>query len=335
MAIKIADKRIINGHTDVNQIIPTKYEWARQYYWVQFKNRWSPHEVAMTKDVEQWKTNKLTHDEMFIVERNLGFFSTADSLAANNIVLGTYEHITAPECRQFLLGQAEMEVLHTESYLYIVESLGLDQGKIFDAYHTIKSIRQKDEFLLKYIHVLQDPYFKTGTFKNDQALLKSLIVFACIMEGLFFYVGFAQIFALGRRNLLNATCKQYQFISRDEVIHAEFGMAMIRELIKENPQLWTNDFKNEIKELFKEAVRLEYFYADDTMPRGVLGLNKESFIDYLQYIADFRLNSIGLPKMFNKDNPFRWIDEMMGLKKEQNFFEGTNTEYQTGSQLEW
>jgi ribonucleoside-diphosphate reductase beta chain len=194
-----ADKRIINGQTDVNQLVPFKYKWAWDKYLAGCANHWMPQEINMQRDIELWKNpNGLTEDERRLVKRNLGFFVTADSLAANNIVLGTYRHITAPECRQYLLRQAFEEAIHTHAYQYIVESLGLDEGEIFNAYHEVKSIRDKDEFLIPFIDTLTDPHFTTGTTENDQKLLKSLIVFACLMEGLFFYVGFTQILALVR-----------------------------------------------------------------------------------------------------------------------------------------
>ena len=182
--VNAADKRIINGKTDVNQLVPFKYKWAWEKYLASCANHWMPQEVNMSRDIALWKDpNGLTEDERRIVRRNLGFFVTADSLAANNIVLGTYRHITAPECRQFLLRQAFEEAIHTHAYQYIVESLGLDESEIFNAYNEVKSIRDKDEFLLPFIAAIMDPNFHTGTPEDDQTLLKSLIVFACLMEG--------------------------------------------------------------------------------------------------------------------------------------------------------
>ncbi len=189
--VRLEDKRVINAQADVNQLVPFKYKWAWEKYLAGCANHWMPQEINMQRDIELWKNpHGLTDDERLIVKRNLGFFVTADSLAANNIVLGTYRHITAPECRQYLLRQAFEEAIHTHAYQYIVESLGLDQAEIFNAYHEIKSIRDKDEFLIPFIDVLTNPLFKTGTPEADRQLLRSLIVFSCIMEGLFFYVGF-------------------------------------------------------------------------------------------------------------------------------------------------
>jgi len=325
--VKAADKRIINGQTDVNQLVPFKYKWAWEKYLATCANHWMPQEVNMSRDIATWKDpNGLTEDERRIIKRNLGFFVTADSLAANNIVLGTYRHITAPECRQFLLRQAFEEAIHTHAYQYIVESLGLDESEIFNAYNEVQSIRDKDEFLIPFIAAIMDPHFHTGTAENDQTLLKSLIVFACLMEGLFFYVGFTQILAL----------EQYQYILRDESMHCNFGIDLINQIKLENPQLWTPQFKAEIKSLFLRAVELEYRYAEDTMPRGVLGMNASMFKGYLRYIANRRATQIGLEELFpNEENPFPWMSEMIDLKKERNFFETRVIEYQSGGALSW
>ncbi|ANJ76335.1 ribonucleotide-diphosphate reductase subunit beta [Ralstonia insidiosa] len=335
--VNVAEKRIINGKTDVNQLVPFKYKWAWEKYLAGCANHWMPQEINMSRDIALWKDpNGLTEDERRIIKRNLGFFVTADSLAANNIVLGTYRHITAPECRQYLLRQAFEEAIHTHAYQYIVESLGLNEAEIFNAYHEVQSIRDKDEFLIPFIDTLTDPSFETGTPENDQKLLKSLIVFACIMEGLFFYVGFTQILAMGRQNKMTGAAEQYQYILRDESLHCNFGIDLINQIKLENPHLFTDEFKAEITELFKKAVDLEYRYAEDTMPRGVLGLNASMFKGYLRFICNRRCQQIGLEPLFpNEENPFPWMSEMIDLKKERNFFETRVIEYQTGGALSW
>jgi ribonucleoside-diphosphate reductase beta chain len=203
-------------------------------------------------------------------------------------------------------------------------------------YHEIASIRDKDEFLLPFIDTLTNPEFKTGTMENDQKLLKSLIVFACIMEGMFFYVGFVQILALGRQNKMTGSAEQYQYILRDESMHCNFGIDVINQIKMENPHLWTLEFREEIKGLIQKGVELEYRYAEDTMPRGVLGLNASMFKEYLRFIANRRCQQIGLDTMFlGATNPFPWMSELIDLKKEKNFFETRVIEYQTGGALNW
>ncbi|TJY59493.1 ribonucleotide-diphosphate reductase subunit beta [Sinimarinibacterium sp. CAU 1509] len=314
-----------------------RHQWAWQKYQDGCANHWMPQEINMAADIALWNDPKgLTEDERRIVKRNLGFFSTADSLAANNIVLGTYRHITSPECRRYLLRQAFEEALHTHAYQYIIESLSLDEGEIFNMYNEIPSIHDKAAFLLPFIQTLTDPTFKTGTPENDQRLLRSLIAFACIMEGLFFYVGFVQILALGRRNKMVGAAEQYQYILRDESMHLNFGVDLINQIKQENPHLWTPEFRAEIRSLMEQAVELEYRYAIDTMPRGVLGLNAEMFSEYLRYIANRRCAQIGLDEPYpGAGNPFPWMSELIDLKKEKNFFETRVTEYQTGGALSW
>ncbi|MGH8681867.1 MAG: ribonucleotide-diphosphate reductase subunit beta [Burkholderiales bacterium] len=335
--IRVEDKRIINGRTDVNQLVPFKYKWAWEKYLGACANHWMPQEVNMSRDIALWKdANGLTEDERRIVKRNLGFFVTADSLAANNIVLGTYRHISAPECRQYLLRQAFEEAIHTHAYQYIVESLALDEAEVFNAYHEITCIRDKDEFLIPFIDTLTDPSFRTGTPENDQRLLRSLIVFACVMEGLFFYVGFTQILALGRQNKMTGAAEQYQYILRDESMHCNFGIDLINQIKLENPHLWTPEFREEVQGLLRQAVELEYRYAEDTMPRGVLGLNAPMFKEYLRFIANRRCQQIGVELLYpGATNPFPWMSEMTDLKKERNFFETRVIEYQTGGALSW
>ncbi|MCG6876868.1 MAG: ribonucleotide-diphosphate reductase subunit beta [Betaproteobacteria bacterium] len=335
--IRVEDKRVINGRTDVNQLVPFKYKWAWEKYLAACANHWMPQEINMSRDIALWRDRDgLTEDERRVVKRNLGFFVTADSLAANNIVLGTYRHISAPECRQYLLRQAFEEAIHTHAYQYIVESLGLDEGEVFNAYNEIPSIRGKDEFLIPFIDTLTDPGFRTGTPEADQRLLKSLIVFACLMEGLFFYVGFAQILSLGRQNKMTGAAEQYQYILRDESMHCNFGIDLINQIKLENPHLWTQQFREEIAELFRKAVDLEYRYAEDTMPRGVLGLNAPMFKEYLRFVANRRSQQIGIEQQYpGATNPFPWMSEMIDLKKERNFFETRVIEYQTGGALSW
>ena len=331
------DKKVINGATDVNQLVPFKYKWAWEKYLNACANHWMPQEVNMSRDVALWKDpNGLTEDERRLVKRNLGFFVTADSLAANNIVLGTYRHITAPECRQFLLRQAFEEAIHTHAYQYIAESLGLDEGEIFNAYNEVASIRDKDNFLIPFIDTLSDPHFKTGTFENDQKLLKSLIVFSSLMEGLFFYVGFVQVLALGRQNKMVGAAEQYQYILRDESMHCSFGIDLVNTIKQENPNLWTKEFREELTALFHRAVELEYAYAEDTMPRGILGLNAGLFKEYLRFIANRRAQQIGVDVLYpGATNPFPWMSEVIDLKKEKNFFETQVTDYQSAAKLEW
>ncbi len=335
--IHVDDKKIINCRADLNQLVPFKYEWAWDKYLNSCANHWMPNEINMSADLALWKSNDgLTPDERTIVERNLGFFSTADSLVANNLVLAVYRHITNPECRQYLLRQSFEEALHTHSYQYIVESLSMDESKIFNMYREIPSVSEKAVWSLQFTQSLGDPTFKTGTLKTDQRLLRDLIAFYVVFEGIFFYVGFTQILSMGRRNKMVGTAEQFQYILRDESMHLNFGIDVINQIKIENPHLWTEKFQQEAINIITTGVELEYKYAVNTMPRGILGLNAELFREYLEFIANRRLLQIGLPKQYNaNNNPFPWMSEIIDLKKEKNFFETRVTEYQTGGTLNW
>ena len=335
--VEVDDKAIINCRADLNQLVPFKYKWAWDKYLNACANHWMPNEINMAADVAQWKdAAALTADERLIIERTLGFFSTADSLVANNLVLAIYRHITNPECRQYLLRQAFEEALHTHSYQHIIESLGLDEAKVFNMYREVPSVAAKASWALPYTQSLADREFNTGTPEADQRLLRDLIAFYVIFEGIFFYVGFTQIFAMGRRGKMTGTSEQLQYILRDESMHCNFGIDVINQIKIENPQLWTEDFQQEIIKMIKDGVELETAYAKDTMPRGILGLNAELFRKYLNFIANRRCAQIGLPETFtDAENTFPWMSEMLDLKKEKNFFETRVVEYQTGGALQW
>mgnify|MGYP003972619669 FL=1 len=335
--VAVDDKRMINCRADLNQLVPFKYDWAWQKYLDGCANHWMPQEVNMTADIGLWKApNGLTDDERLIVKRNLGFFSTADSLVANNLVLAVYRLITNPECRQYILRQAFEEAIHTHAYQYCIESLSMDEGEIFNMYHEVPSVAKKASWGLKYTQELSDPNFNTGTTENDQALLMNLIAFYCCLEGIFFYCGFTQILSMGRRNKMTGTSEQFQYILRDESMHLNFGIDMINQIKLENPNLWTDEMKEKATQMILQATHLEIEYARDTMPRGVLGMNAAMMEEYLQFIANRRLIQIGLPEQFEGvQNPFPWMSEIMDLRKEKNFFETRVIEYQTGGALTW
>ncbi len=335
--VAVDDKAMINCRADLNQLVPFKYDWAWQKYLDGCANHWMPQEVNMNADIALWKNPQgLTADERLIVKRNLGFFSTADSLVANNLVLAIYRLITNPECRQYILRQAFEEAIHTHAYQYCIESLSMDEGEIFNMYHEVPSVAKKASWGLKYTQELSDPNFTTGTIEKDQTLLKNLIAFYCCLEGIFFYCGFTQILSMGRRNKMTGTSEQFQYILRDESMHLNFGIDMINQIKFENPQIWTDEFKQTATQMILEATQLEIEYARDTMPRGVLGMNASMMEEYLQFIANRRLIQIGLPAQFvGVENPFPWMSEIMDLRKEKNFFETRVIEYQTGGALSW
>ena len=335
--LSVDEKAMINCRADLNQLVPFKYDWAWQKYLDGCANHWMPQEINMTADVATWKSSDgLSEDERRIVMRSLGYFSTADSLVANNLVLGIYRLITNPECRQYLLRQAFEEAIHTHAYQYCIESLGMDEGEIFNMYREVPSVAKKAAWSLSHTHELSDPNFSTGTIEADQQLLRNLIGFYGVTEGIFFYCGFTQILSMGRRNKMTGVAEQFQYILRDESMHLNFGIDVINQIKLENPHLWTEDFREEVTQMILEGTALEIDYARDTMPRGVLGMNAAMMEEYLHFIANRRLNQLGLSEQFpGAQNPFPWMSEIMDLRKEKNFFETRVIEYQTGGALSW
>jgi len=329
-------RRIINGvDADVVQLHPMKHTFAWDAYLAGNANHWLPTEIAMQDDIELWKSPRLSDDERLAFETALGFFTTADSIAANNIVLALYKHVTSPECRMYLLRQSYEEAIHTHAYQYIVESLGLDGSKIFNMYRENASHYSKAKFILGFNEGIFDAKFKTGTFEGDQLFLENLCVFSLILEGIFFYSSFAVIFGFQRQNKLVGSAEQIQYIMRDESQHLNFGINMINAIKDEQPELWSKKFQQHMIDLVKEATELEYKYAQEVFPRGIFGMNADSFKQYIEYIADRRLSAVGLPKQYNVKTPFPWMSEAVDLSKEKNFFETRVTEYQTGGTLDW
>ncbi|CAG8464575.1 32568_t:CDS:2, partial [Gigaspora margarita] len=273
------DARTIFGssQTDPNKILPMKYLWARKYYKDGIANNWVPEEISMQSDVGQWKSA---------------------TFLTNNLVLAVYRHVTNPECRQYLLRQAFEEAVHTDTFIYCCDSLGLDPEEIYNMYLTIPSIEEKDNFVIELTKSIFDPKFEIKDDGDIQLFLHDLIGYYVIMEGIFFYAGFAMMLALKRSNKMVGIGQQFEFIMRDESLHLGFGCDLINTIKSENPQVWTPEFQKEIIELIKQAVELEKKYALDACPEGVTGINAEHFSKYVEYVADQQLSITYLQNYF-------------------------------------
>lgn len=335
--VNINQRKIINGaDADVIQLYPMKHTFAWDAYLVGNANHWLPTEISMQKDIEQWKSaTVLSPDERTALKTVLGFFTTADSIAANNVALAFYRHITSPECRMYILRQAYEEAIHTHAYQYIVESLGLDEGEIFNMYREVEAIYNKDNFVLSFNEGIFDPNFKTGTFAADQKFLENICVFSLIMEGIFFYSSFAVMFGFQRQNKMVGSAEQIQYIMRDESQHLNFGINLINTIKTEQPELWTPEFQKRVSSLVERAVELESTFASEVFPKGIFGMNADNFRQYIEHIADRRLERVDLPIRYGSTNPFPWMSEAVDLSKEKNFFETRVTEYKVGGALDW
>ena len=320
---------------DPNKILPIDYDWAREYYEAGVANNWVPSEIPMQDDVRQWNGDDLSDAERQLVEWNLGFFSTAESLTANNVVLALYEYVTAPECRQYLLRQAYEEAIHTDTFIYCCDSLGFDPDYIYGMYDEIPSIAEKDEFVVDLTRAVDRDGFTVETDADVRELLRDLIGFYVVMEGIFFYAGFAMMLGLKRRNRMVGVGQQFEYIMRDESLHVGFGVDLIDQIRTENPGVWTDAFGDEMVDLVAEAVELEKIYAHEACPDEVFGMGSDQFAEYVEHMADRRLDQLGLPERYGTANPFPWMSEQVDLNKEKNFFETQVTEYQSGGSLDW
>ena len=289
----------------------------------------------MQQDVELWKKpGALSEDERRMIRWNLGFFSTAESLTANNIVLAIYRHVTNPECRQYLLRQAYEEAVHTDTFIYCCDTLALNPDDIYNMYETIPSIKEKDDYVIEMTKSVFDPNFTTEGTENIRKFVHDLVGYYIIMEGIFFYAGFVMMLSMLRKNRMVGVGEMFQFILRDESVHLAFGADLTNTIVAENPEIWTPEFKETLVNNIKRGVELEKKYVDDAVPRGIVGLAPSTIKEYIEHIADRRLERIGLKAQYHKDNPFPWMSEIIDMPKEKNFFETRVTEYKTG-ELDW
>ena len=319
----------------VNRILPHRHKFAWDLFLSSCANNWMPTEISMQNDIKQWKSGEITDDEKLLVKRCLGFFAGSESLVGNNLLLSGFRFITDAECRQYIVRQAFEESLHNLTVVYICDSLDLDIDEVFTAYQTIPSIKAKDDFLIQVTRDITAPDFDAFSNEGKQAILRNFLIYWIICEGTFFFSGFAMLLALGRQNKLQGISDQIKYTLRDESSHIAFGTYVINTIIEQNPSIWTKEIQQEFIEHIKKAVELEIDYARDVLPTGILGLNSEMFIDYMHYIGNRRLESIGLDYRFPGDkNPFPWLGEVVDVQAMGNFFERRVREYQHSGSLE-
>jgi ribonucleoside-diphosphate reductase beta chain len=319
----------------VNRILPHKHKYAWDLFLKSCANNWMPTEISMQQDIKQWKNNEITEDEKLLVKRCLGFFAGSESLVGNNLLLSAFRYVTDAECRQYILRQAFEESLHNLMVVYICDSLDLDIDEVFSAYENIPSIKAKDDFLMGITNDISRQDFNPHTKEGKQELLRNFLTYWIVCEGTFFFSGFAMLLALGRQNKLQGVSDQIKYTLRDESSHIAFGVYLINTLIEQNPEIWTEEIQNEFVDHIKKAVELEISYAHDVLPTGILGLNAEMFVDYMHYIGNRRLESIGLDYRFPSDkNPFPWLGEVVDVQAMGNFFERRVREYQQSGSLD-
>ena len=330
-----AAKRIINGRQTMTfNLLPLKYQWAYELYRNMKANHWEPEDIPMAKDIEQWRGNELSDVERWIIRMGIGYFSAAEGIVGDNIQHVIRELVTAPELKLVLGRHAHEENIHADSLLYMISSLGINPHECEAMFEDVPTILRKNEFVSRVSRELRRD-MDLSQAKEKQALDQNIFVFGQCMEGTQFYGLFGMILSLYRQNKFPGIGQMFRYTLRDESNHIELLRNLLVELIRENPDVWTDEFQQELVNLMKEAVQLEKSFINDCLPVNAVGLSSEEFAEYIDYIADRRLENVGLP-LLNEGvkNPFPWLAEMMDIKKEQNFFEGRVTEYQKASSLE-
>ena len=330
--INAADKRIVNGKADINQLAPFKYTWAWEYFLKANRNHWTPLEISMSQDVHDYH-HKLSQPERHVFENVLAYLTTSDILAMRNIGLAVMEKMSAPELQIYQARQVYEEALHTWTYQHCIESIGLDPQEIYNRYRVVPEIHGKIALANRRLERVMRSDFDLSDRANLHEFALSYFFFAVIFEGCWFYNGFSPIFALQRRGLMKGTAEQLQYIMRDEVMHCAFGIRVIRELLKEE-ELTLDPAA--LRELWDEAEATEQAYASYILRDPILGYNAELHVQQFRFIANRRARQLGVAEPFpGAANVLPWLDEQANLRKEKNFFETRVTEYQTGGALAW
>lgn len=332
-----AAKKVINGrNTMFFNILPLKYNWAYELYKTMKSNHWEPEDIPMQKDVEQWRdtTGQISDIDRWIIRMAIGYFSAAEGIVGDNILHVTREVVTAPELKLVLGRHAHEENIHADSLVYMLASLGINPHECEAMFEDVETIKRKADFVVSNSRALRRSDLDTTKTSDKQALAKNIFMFGQVMEGTQFYGLFGMVLSLYRQNKFPGIGQMFRYTLRDESNHISLFKDLFLDLIRENPDIWTDAFKSELVSTMKEGVGLEKAFIQDCLPVNALGLGQEEFCQYIDYIADRRLESVGLsPLNPGVQNPLPWLAEMMDIKKEQNFFEGRVTEYQKSSAL--
>lgn len=314
-------------------LLPLKYPWAWEIYTNMRANHWEPEDIPMQKDVEQWRSDEISDVERWIIKMGIGYFSAAEGIVGDNIIHVIRDQVTAPELELVFRRHAHEENIHADSLVYMVSSLGLNPHECEAIFEGVQTVQEKTDFVVSNSRSLRRDMDMSLT-ENKQALARNAFIFGQCMEGTQFYGLFGMILSLYRQNKFPGIGQMFRYTLRDESNHIELLRNLLIDLADENPEIWTDDFKEELRQTMAEAIKLEKNFIRDCLPVAAVGLNMDDFQQYIDYIADRRLVSCGLdPLQGDVKNPFPWLAEMMDIKKEQNFFEGRVTEYQKSTAL--
>mgnify|MGYP001824720474 CR=1 FL=1 len=327
-------KRVIGGKKVSGfNLVPLKYPWAWDIYTDMRSNHWEPEDIPMQKDVEQWRSDEINDVERWIIKMAIGYFSAAEGIVGDNIIHVIRDQVTAPELELVFRRHAHEENIHADSLVYMVSSLGLNPHECEAIFESVLTVREKTDFVVSNSRSLRRD-MDMSLAENKQALARNAFLFGQCMEGTQFYGLFGMVLSLYRQNKVPGIGQMFRYTLRDESNHIELLRNLLLDLVNENPEIWTDDFKEELRQTMAEAIKLEKNFIRDCLPVTSVGLNIEDFHQYIDYIADRRLETCGLePLRGNIKNPFPWLAEMIDIKKEQNFFEGRVTEYQKSTAL--
>jgi ribonucleoside-diphosphate reductase beta chain len=331
---RLSGKRVINGHRSAElNVLPLKYHEAYRIYKQMKANHWEPDVIDMTRDVQHWNTGTLTPKERWIIEMGVGYFSAAEGIVGDSVLHVIEENLTAAELKHASLRQIAEESIHMDSLLHIIGSLNVDIDEVTARFSDIPSVLKKNAFITRQMPELKMGIDLTQTL-NKQKFAKALFGISQVMEGTQFYALFAMILSLHRQNKMTGIGQMFQYTLRDESNHIALGRYILSQLIGENPDLWTSEFQSELTSFMREGVELEKEFVRDCLPEDMVGLRQADLLDFVDFNADRRLSSLGLPRLSTlKVNPFAWLDEVIFLRKEKNFFETRITEYQTSGSV--
>lgn len=320
---------ILDRGFDLN-LRPMKYPVFFEMYKSAIKNTWTVDEVDFSGDISDLQ-NRLTESERHLINRLVAFFATGDSIVSNNLVLNLYTHINSPEARMYLSRQLYEEALHVQFYLTLLDTYIPDineRVQAFQAVENIPSIKKKAEFMFKWIDSINS-LTEIRTREDKKQFLLNLICFACCIEGLFFFAAFAYVYFLRSKGLLNGLATGTNWVFRDESCHINFAFEVISTVRAEDPTLFDLELQDKIVDMMKEAVDTEMAFAQDVLSMGVAGLSAKEMRQYLEFVADRRLISLGIHPVFEAKNPFAFM-ELQDVQELSNFFERRVSSYQTG-----
>ena len=309
---------------------PMRYPAFYEMYRDAIKNTWTVEEVDFSTDIADLR-GKMTAPERHLVERLVAFFATGDSIVANNLVLNLYKHINAPEARMYLSRQLYEEAVHVQFYLTLLDTYVPDPEQRFVAFaavENIPSVRRKAEFCFKWMSSIER-LERLETAADRRQFLLNLICFAACIEGLFFFAAFAYVYFLRSRGLLHGLAGGTNWVFRDESGHMAFAFEVVEQIRREEPSLFDARLELDVREMLSEAIDCEAAFAEDLLGGGVAGLSPRSVRQYLEYIADQRLVTLGLAKQYGTRNPFAFMD-LQDVQELANFFERRVSAYQIG-----